>query len=157
VVVSFSPDGAYGHPDHIALSQFTTSALVCAADSSYVDMESRPSHRTSKFYYMVDSVDNVGEANQAFGGISMDVDGVTRHHTGWEDWQITTRLDNKKYMPQVQKAIHCHRSQLPGYGPIAEWTLEDLSRVFGVGNFYRAFSLVNGGRKVETDLFEGLR
>jgi len=25
------------------------------------------------------------------------------------------------------------------------------------GTFYRAFSLVNGGRKIETDLFEGLR
>jgi hypothetical protein len=25
------------------------------------------------------------------------------------------------------------------------------------GTFYRAYSLVNGGRKVETDLFEGLR
>jgi len=25
------------------------------------------------------------------------------------------------------------------------------------GTFYRAFSLVNGGRKVESDLFEGLR
>src|SRR5215207_2179899 len=35
VVVTFSPDGAYGHPDHIALSQFTNAALVCAADSSF--------------------------------------------------------------------------------------------------------------------------
>jgi hypothetical protein len=25
------------------------------------------------------------------------------------------------------------------------------------GTFYRAFSLVNGGRQLETDLFEGLR
>jgi len=25
------------------------------------------------------------------------------------------------------------------------------------GTFYRAFSLVNGGREVETDLFEGLK
>jgi hypothetical protein len=24
------------------------------------------------------------------------------------------------------------------------------------GTFYRAFSLVNGGRKLETDLFEGI-
>ncbi|MEJ2082998.1 MAG: PIG-L family deacetylase, partial [Acidobacteriota bacterium] len=27
VVVTFGPDGAYGHPDHIAISQFTTAAL----------------------------------------------------------------------------------------------------------------------------------
>jgi LmbE family N-acetylglucosaminyl deacetylase len=155
VVVTFSPDGAYGHPDHIALSQFTSAALVLAADSSFEDSELP--HRVSQFYYMVDSMENVGDANEAFGGISMDVDGVTRYHVGWADWQITTRLDNRIYMEQVRNAIHCHKSQLPGYGPIAEWTVEEIARFFGTGYFYRAFSQVNGGRKVETDLFEGLR
>jgi hypothetical protein len=106
---------------------------------------------------MVDSVDLVNVANEAFGGISIDVDGVTRHHIGWEDWQITTRLDNHDHMAPVQKAIRCHKSQLSGYGPIANWSLDKLGTVFGIGNFYRAMSLVNGGRKVETDLFEGLR
>jgi len=155
VVVTFPPDGAYGHPDHIALSQFTNGALVCAADESFAD--GLNPHRVSKFYYMVDSMDIVGAANEAFGGISMEVDGLTRHHQGWEDWQITTWLDNHEYMDIIQKAIHCHKSQLPGYGPIGEWSLQELSKVFGTGHFYRAFSLVNGGRKVETDLFEGLR
>ncbi len=37
VVITFGPEGAYGHPDHIAISQFTTAALVCATDSSYMD------------------------------------------------------------------------------------------------------------------------
>src|ERR1700687_2036782 len=32
VVVTFGPDGAYGHPDHIAICQLTTAALVAAAD-----------------------------------------------------------------------------------------------------------------------------
>src|SRR6185369_14573015 len=32
VVVTFDPFGAYGHPDHIAISQFTTAAIVRAAD-----------------------------------------------------------------------------------------------------------------------------
>jgi LmbE family N-acetylglucosaminyl deacetylase len=155
VVVTFSPDGAYGHPDHIALSQFTNGALVCAADGSY--KESQASHRVSKLYYMVDSLDIVGAANEAFGGIRMDVDGVTRNHIGWQDWQITTWLDNNTYLEKVRDAIHCHKSQLPGYGPIGEWSVQELSRVFGTGHFYRTFSLVNAGRKVETDLFEGLR
>jgi LmbE family N-acetylglucosaminyl deacetylase len=155
VVVTFSPDGAYGHPDHIALSQFTNAALVCAADTDFQDGQSP--HRVSKFYYMVDSVDVVNGANEAFGGISMDVDGVTRRHVGWADWQITTWLNNNAQAAQVREAIHCHRSQLPGYGPIAEWTVQEVARLFGTGHFYRVFSLVNGGRQVETDLFEGLR
>jgi LmbE family N-acetylglucosaminyl deacetylase len=35
VLVAFGPDGAYGHPDHIAISQFTTAATVAAADPAY--------------------------------------------------------------------------------------------------------------------------
>ena len=35
VAVTFPPDGIYGHPDHIALSQFTNAALICAADGTY--------------------------------------------------------------------------------------------------------------------------
>jgi len=157
VVVTFGPDGAYGHPDHIALSQFTNGALVCAADRNFVDANLQAPHRVLKFYYMVDSLDVVKVANEAFGGISMEIDGVTRHHVGWEDWQITTRLDNSQYLESVQKAMLCHKSQLPGYSAMVEWSLVELARMFGTGQFYRAFSLVNGGRKVETDLFEGLR
>jgi LmbE family N-acetylglucosaminyl deacetylase len=157
VVVTFPPDGNYGHPDHIALPQFTNAALVCAADRNFVDANVQPPHRVLKFYYMVDSMDVVNLANEAFGGISMEIDGVTRSHVGWADWQITTWLDNKKYLDKVQQAMPCHKSQLPGYGPIAQWSLDKLAQVFGTGHFYRAFSLVNGGGKVETDLFEGLR
>jgi LmbE family N-acetylglucosaminyl deacetylase len=157
VMITFGPDGAYGHPDHIALSQFTSGAVVCAADRNFVDANIQPPHRVLKFYYMVDSQAVVNAASEAFGGISMDVDGDTRSHVGWADWQITTWLDNRKHMDKVRQAMLCHKSQLPGYGPIAEWSLAELAKVFGTGHFYRAFSLVNGGRRVETDLFEGLR
>jgi LmbE family N-acetylglucosaminyl deacetylase len=157
VVVTFPPDGAYGHPDHIALSQFTNAALVCAADDSYRDSDGQVAHRVSKFYYMVDSAEMVAAAVETFGGIRMDVDGVTRHHVGWQDWQITTRIDTEKYLAQVHKAVHCHKSQLPGYGPFAEMSAAQLGTFYRTGTFYRAFSLVNGGRRVETDLFDGLR
>lgn len=157
VVVTFGPDGAYGHPDHIALSQFTNAALVCAADRNFVDAEIQPPHRVLKFYYMVDSLDVVNVVKEKLGGINMEIDGVTRQHVGWEDWEITTRLDNHAYLENVQKAVLCHKSQLPGYRPLIELPPPDLSKLFGTGHFYRAFSLVNGGRSVETDLFEGLR
>lgn len=157
VVVTFGPDGAYGHPDHIAISQFTQAAMVCAADRNFVDPDAQPPHRVLKFYYMVDSNEVVDIWNEAFGGISMDIDGVRRTHVAWADWQITTRLDNNQYVDKVQQAIFCHKSQMPGYSTIVEWSLDRLAEVFGTGTFYRVFSLVNGGRQTETDFFEGLR
>ena len=157
VVITFSPDGSYGHPDHIALSQFTTAALVCAADASFQDVQRQKPHRVSKFYYMVDSMEMVNATIQAFGGISMEVDGVTRRHVGWQDWQITTRIETGEYLQAVYEAAHCHKSQLPGYGPFAEMSASELGVFFGTGTFYRVFSLVNGGGNLEADLFEGLR
>ena len=47
--------------------------------------------------------------------------------------------------------------QNPGLQHLSQLRTQELTRVFWTGNFYRTFSLVNGGRKVETDLFEGLR
>ena len=157
VIVTFAPDGAYGHPDHIALSQFTSAAIMCAADASFKDADAQPAHRASKFYYMVDSLQTVQLAIDAFGGISMDVDGVTRKHIGWPDWEITTHIDARPYIDKVSTAVRCHKSQLPGYGPLADASAEGMSEWFGKGEFYRVFSTVNGGRSVETDLFEGVR
>ena len=34
VVLTFGPDGVYGHPDHIAICQFTTTAVATAASPS---------------------------------------------------------------------------------------------------------------------------
>jgi len=56
VIVTFGPEGGYGHPDHIAVSQFTTAAAICAADIRFgIDDGSPldlPPHRTAKLHYM---------------------------------------------------------------------------------------------------------
>jgi LmbE family N-acetylglucosaminyl deacetylase len=156
LVVTFSPDAAYGHPDHIALSQFTNAANVCAADS-YFNPKDGPSHRVSKFYYMADSMDLVKGPIEIFGGISMEIDGVIRQHKSWQDREITPRFSTAEHMDKVLAAVRCHRSQLPGYGRLGEMAADQVGWFFGEGTFYRAFSLVNGGRNVETDLFDGLR
>ena len=99
----------------------------------------------------------VDELKQAIGGISMEIDGVERSHIGWDDWAINARIDVNQYFDTVWKAILCHQSQLPGYGPLINLPRESLINFIGQGTFLRAFSLVNGGRVVERDLFEGLR
>src|SRR5712692_7064230 len=53
VVVTFGPDGSYGHPDHIAICQFTTAAIVAAASPDSLYSRDLPPHRISKLYYMV--------------------------------------------------------------------------------------------------------
>ncbi len=157
VIVTFSLDGSYGHPDHIALAQFTSAAMVCAASDSYQDPQNQPAHQVSKHYYMVDTKKVVEELKQAIGGISMEIDGVERSHIGWDDWAINARIDTSEYFDTVWKAVLCHQTQLPGYGPFVDLSRETLLKILSEGTFLRAYSLVNGGRAVEHDLFEGLR
>lgn len=157
VVVTFSPDGAYGHPDHIALAQFTAAALVCAADPSFDNPDGRAPHRVLKFYHMVDSRSLGVALREVLGGISMMVDGVQRDHFAWEEWAITTRIDAQEHFDAIWRAILCHQSQLPGFDALVALPREQLVRFFGAGTFVRIYSMVNSGRAIETDLFEGLR
>ncbi len=156
VVVTFGPEGAYGHPDHIAISQFTTAALLAAADPAYLDSTSSDTHRVSKFYYMEDLQDLFEVYVSVFGDMVMHIDGVERRPTTWPPWAVTTRIDTAAYWRTVWQAVSCHRSQLPGYSKLEGVSEEQHQVLWGSRTFYRALSLVNGGRKIETDLFEGL-
>ncbi|MBI5823457.1 MAG: PIG-L family deacetylase [Chloroflexi bacterium] len=158
VVVTFPPDGNYGHPDHIAIAQFTSAAIVCAADSSYTDPENLPSHRVSKLYYMVDGENFINLITPFMGDMTFPVDDQLRGEFAWKEWMITTRIDTAAHCHIAWRAIQCHQSQLPTLGALAEMHEDAAVPVLAMqGTFYRAFSLVNGGRKLETDLFEGLR
>lgn len=147
VVVTFDPFGAYGHPDHIAISQFTASAIERAADV----------HRVSKFYYFVNGERKFAAYQAAFKKLTSTVDGVVREAFSWPDWTITTKVDAREVWQTVWKAVQCHKTQMSIYKNVGNLTEEDQKVIWGTGEFYRVFSLVNGGRKVETDLFEGLR
>ncbi|HNA87963.1 MAG TPA: PIG-L family deacetylase [Anaerolineales bacterium] len=158
VVVTFPHDGNYGHPDHIAIGQFTNAAIVCAADASYKDPENLEPYRVSKLYYMVDGESFVNLIAPFMGDMTFPVDDQLRGESPWKEWMITTRIDMAEHCLTAWKAVQCHQSQLPTLGALAEMHPDAATAVLAMqGTFFRAFSLVNGGRKVESDLFEGLR
>ena len=147
VVVTFGPDGAYGHPDHIAISQLTTAAIVSAAAA----------HRVDKFYFIAWSARKWAAYQAALRTLAFTVDGVSRQAVPWPDWSITSVIDTSAVWPAVWRAVSCHRSQMSIYGKLADLSEEHQRFLWGTQEFYRVFSLVNGGRAPEMDLFEGLR
>jgi LmbE family N-acetylglucosaminyl deacetylase len=159
VVVTFGPDGAYGHPDHIAISQFTTAAIVAAADAAFardgVVAAGRP-HAVSKLYYMAWPESTWAAYTAAVRKLFSTVDGVERQATPWPDWAITTMIDTRNFWSTVWQAISCHESQVAAYGRLKDLAPEHHEALWGRQSFYRAFSTVNGGRACETDLFEGI-
>jgi LmbE family N-acetylglucosaminyl deacetylase len=154
VLVTFGPDGAYGHPDHVAVSQFTTAAVVQAAAEGEAGA---PPHRVLKLYYRTWTLGEQQAYQNVFPELVMLVDGDERRAVGWDEWMISARIDTEEYWPTVWRAIQCHVSQLPGYHRLAQLTPELHRELWGCQGYYRAFSLVNGGRERESDLFAGLR
>lgn len=162
VVVTFGPEGAYGHPDHIAISQFTTAAIVCAADCGYrmdggSEEVSLPPHNVRKLHYLAWRNNKWQAYQAAFRQLTSMVDGVQRQATPWPDWAVTTEIDTSAYWPIVWNAVGCHQTQMSIYEKLADLTDEQQKALWGSQEFYRAYSTVNGGRRLETDLFEGLR
>lgn len=157
VVVTFDPNGMYGHPDHIAISQLTTAAVMAAASPSYGGLRINPPHRVAKLYYRAFLQAEQGPYEAAFGRLVMPVAGVERRFTAWPEWAITTRIDTSAHWERVWQAVACHRSQLRHYKKLKALPDEAHAQLWTAQTYYRAISLVNGGREVEDDLFAGLR
>src|SRR5215467_11730932 len=145
VVVTFGSYGAYGHPDHIAISQFTMAAIVEAANPASVYYQNLAPHCVSKFYYMAETEEVSSVYQSVFGDLVMHIDGAKRGMVTWPDWSVTTRIDTWKYWRTVSRAISCHRTQLPAYYMLEQISEEQRKVLWGTQNYYRVFSLVNGG------------
>ncbi|MBM3125705.1 MAG: PIG-L family deacetylase [Chloroflexi bacterium] len=158
VVVTFPPDGNYGHPDHIAIGQFAAASVVSAADAAFVDGEDRSPHRVSKFYFMVDSESFVNRLAPLLGEITFPMEDHVRGEVPWQEWMVTTRIEMRDYCQTAWRAILCHKSQLASLGPLADLEEPAAIEILAMqGTFYRVFSMVNGGRDIEDDLFEGIK
>jgi LmbE family N-acetylglucosaminyl deacetylase len=155
-----------GHPgssklaelrDHIAISQFATAAAVAAADAALASTpDAGPAHAVSKLYYLAWPESTWTAYQSVVGTLRSRVDDVQRQATPWPDWALTTVIDTRQFWPTVWRAVSCHESQIAAFGRLKDLSPEEHAALWGSQSFYRAFSLVNGGRTRETDLFEGI-
>lgn len=161
VVVTFGSDGAYGHVDHIAISQFTSAALVAAADPGFAAAPGielpAASHAVAKLYWMIETRATWDAYQHAFGELVYRVDGGERRAVPWPEWEVTTFVDTSAHRETIWRAVDCHQSQITGYSRLRELSPADQAALWNRQTFYRVQSLVNGGRASERDLFEGLR
>lgn len=160
VVVTFGPDGAYGHPDHIAISQFTSAAIVAAADPSFAtsdDGQPQAPHAISKLYFVAWPATAMAAYEEAFRKLISRVDGVDREASPWPEWSLSAVIDTHDVWQTVWRAVSCHESQITAYEKLAHLSAENHEALWGWQSYYRVLSTVNGGRARESDLFEGLR
>lgn len=158
VILTFGPDGVYGHPDHVAVSQMATDAFRLAGDNAAYPEQFGDGLRPwtpLKLYY-------VAPPRERFRRMGELVAQMLPHAT-WQgpDWAsfgvpeegITTCVDVGRYVDTKLAAIAAHQTQLPADHPFAMLP-RDLQREFFREECYvLAESRVSPPEGRETDLF----
>lgn len=162
VVITFDPEGGYGHPDHKAIHHATVSAYDAASDPELFP-GAGPAHLAQKLYFSTFSFQFVGlmlALMRLFGrnprkwGRNQDIDLTEVFETRYP---VNAKVNYRKVAEIKRRAIACHASQLD-MGPSTQGVvgaLLRLNRRGSVETFMRAIPPVTDGR-VERDLFEGV-
>ncbi|MDF0370266.1 MULTISPECIES: N-acetyl-1-D-myo-inositol-2-amino-2-deoxy-alpha-D-glucopyranoside deacetylase [Streptomyces] len=160
VLVTYDPDGGYGHPDHIQAHRVAMRAADLAADPAY-DAGAGAPHTVAKVYWnrVPRSVAEEGFARlrdtapDAFPGIARigDVPGVV------DDDVITTEIDGSAYASAKTAAMRAHATQIAVDGPFFALS-NDLGQPVFTTEYYELVRGVRGGDDGarEHDLFAGV-
>ena len=162
VVITHGPEGGYGHPDHIAVSNFVTLGFVLAGDPS-VDV-GVPVFTPAKLYYTA-MPRSFLEQVPGFRDRRADIRGQQLGFVGVPDELITTAVDVAAWLDLKLQALSCHRTQFE-FDPETKLPKMFLSSVpeaqrramFGHERFVRAVSNLPGAalNGIEVDLLAGL-
>ncbi|MBI4319923.1 MAG: PIG-L family deacetylase [Chloroflexi bacterium] len=161
VVVTFGPDGIYGHADHVAIGYLTTAAFHSAADpAKFADQlrDGLAPFAAQKLYYAAVSRSSFRRMRDeaAAAGVRFDLGDIDLEHFGVEDDVITTVIDVSDFLDQKWQAIQCHRTQIQPNGPFSKAPAELRRRFMGQESYTLAVSRVKVRKTPETDLFEGI-
>ncbi|MBN1485919.1 MAG: PIG-L family deacetylase [Chloroflexia bacterium] len=163
VVISFGPDGIYGHYDHIAASRWATIAVDLAGQPDcfphHLDDDCRP-HQVDKLYYRVLPQEQVeGMSNRGEPPAVM-MDGVPFYFNGHPIESITTIIRVDDYLEQKIRGISCHATQVGRRSDLDLAQKIDLARQDALSTtecFTLVRSSVGWPEEKENDLFAGLR
>jgi N-acetyl-1-D-myo-inositol-2-amino-2-deoxy-alpha-D-glucopyranoside deacetylase len=146
VVVTYGPDGGYGHPDHVRAHQVT---MAAAAQNREV----------ARVYWAVHPASAVAAGVAALAAMPGLPFPLPDDHglPGVDDAEVTTAVDVSAYRPAVLAAMRAHATQVKVWtaGPHAAFALADgVARpVFDT----EYFTLAHGGAVgARDDLFSGL-
>ena len=111
VVLSFGPEGIYGHFDHLAIHRWTTAAVELAAEKDrWPDIG--PIHQVEKFYHRAMPQQQVDQMKEMSGRAAVSMDGIPFPFIGYSMEQITTVIDTRPYIQTKLKGIRCYASQI---------------------------------------------
>jgi len=152
VVITWGPEGGYGHLDHVAISRFTTSAF-----DSFLEGKGREKgpHGPSKLYYTAFPKSQIDILRSHLGGLKIELSEEEVELTGVDERLITTVIDVRPYVDQKITALFCHRTQFGPESFMVKMPQKPLREFMSLEYFRLARSEVLALEGVESDLFSG--
>lgn len=159
VLITFGPDGIYGHYDHLAVHRWATAAAELAADPDcFPDRDACATHQVSKLYYRVLAEEALAARLSSGQRPAVMMDGVPFPFVARPLAEITTVIDVSEYVERKRQGILCHATQVGPDSRYAQAPGEVLDDPwFRQETFVLARSTVGQPQGVETDLLAGLR
>lgn len=117
IVITFEPNGGYGHPDHIAIHQHTVAAFHAAGLSNHYPEQGEPWQPRRLFYTAIPRsfFRRLRQILQDAGIETRNLDHWEKTGMGWPDEAVNVILDVSAVVDIKWQAIQCHRTQLgPG-------------------------------------------
>jgi LmbE family N-acetylglucosaminyl deacetylase len=161
VLITFGPDGIYGHYDHIAVHRWATIAVDLATDPDCFPDQLASAcqpHQVSKVYFRTLPEEQVATMSEGGKPAAVMMDGVPFYFVGRRHDEITTVIDVSDYVEAKLRGIQCHTTQVGRQNRFADMPNEVMREPwFQRETFVLARSTVGWPERVETDLFAGLR
>jgi LmbE family N-acetylglucosaminyl deacetylase len=152
VVITWGPEGGYGHLDHVAISRFTTSAFDAFLEGK--GREKGP-HDRAKLYYTAFPKSQIDILRSHLGGLKIELSEEELEFTGVDERLITTVIDVRPYVDQKITALFCHRTQFGPQSFMVKMPQKPLREFMGREYFRLARSKVLPLEGMESDLFSG--
>jgi LmbE family N-acetylglucosaminyl deacetylase len=155
-VVTFDPNGGYGHPDHIAIHKHTVAAFHASGDTSKFDGTDEP-WSPSRLYYAVfpkSIFTTLRQALIAHGEDTSDFDRFEEADIGWDDDKIHAVIDVSDAIEAKWTALNCHRTQFGADNPFNRLPAEVTKALMSQEYLVQAFPEPPDG-VAYTDVFEG--
>jgi LmbE family N-acetylglucosaminyl deacetylase len=114
VIITFGPDGLYGHSDHVAIGALTTRARRLAAQAPTGHAPGLSPHVGARLFYPVLTAASVAQLLSAAraAGLPSALWGLGPQHFHVQASEVTARVDVSAVLDQKLAALRCHRTQL---------------------------------------------
>ena len=161
VVLTFDPQGLYGHPEHIAICHHTTRAFHLAADRDAFPHQLAQGlgpHQAHRLFYSARPKGFRREWAVALRseGIDFPLPSLEQEEQGVPREEIHLELDVSDQLETKMACILCHRTQVAPDWPYHRVPRPVAAQVLGREYYIRGFPAVGKGEIVPRDFFEGI-